>query len=413
MCFLCKEHKKLGMIFIQKDFLLYNLTELSIALEIHLLEVKILKNAIELYLLKKFKKLDAVVGDAKCQVRASILLDMINEGDLNSIDLKQHYNNLDKIYFELKDFLEILKSNEHQKRKTILNKIIGLTVYDILQLCNWNYVIPHHLFFVGLSFFSSLSFEKALEISENYLGSSRLKKLWFSTKKQLSLISIDYEQALAKKYGNSEIQKILEFIQTKGFCSMTAVYPSFIPIWNKIKDKKQLILKNTFYLCRCGGLREITNELFQANENKKIEKIKLKKEQNDIVFVMENYLFAGSYNEFEKIYNFSLDQSIFDILDLKLCSCSKFLIISDIENFDEAVLANFAQDRQFTNDAEIPWAELGLENSGLKKEYDYLKTLPGYSLNDMSKFLITHIYASTLEQELEDQRQLLMKLGKK
>ena len=47
--------------------------------------------------------------------------------------------------------------------------------------------------------------------------------------------------------------------------------------------------------------------------------------------------------------------------------------------------------------------DLVLTNSDLKKEFDYLNTLPGYNINDMSKFFINHIYASTIEQALEDQ----------
>lgn len=98
---------------------------------------------------------------------------------------------------------------------------------------------------------------------------------------------------------------------------------------------------------------------------------------------------------------------------MKLCFCNQKLDKSPLYDFSEAILANFAQHEQFTNEAEIPWTDLGLENSQLKKEYDRLRALSGYSLDDMSKFCIRHIYPSTVGQELEDQRQFLAKLGKK
>ena len=86
----------------------------------------------------------------------------------------------------------------------------------------------------------------------------------------------------------------------------------------------------------------------------------------------------------------------------KPCKCSNITEeITTINNIEESITAFFAQHPQFTNHAQIDWQGLGLVDSDLHKEYEYLNTLPGYSVNDMSKFCIDHIYPATIKEALE------------
>lgn len=406
------DNNKLGIFFKRDDYLYSRMKDLRVEFQMQFFEAGIVLEVIEIFLVHQYKKFDALVGDCKCQVRVSMLLDIIEKGELNIHNLKKIEQDINELQERLMIFIDKTEPHQMIEIKNIINLINNMKIYKFFEKNNLIYNIGNDLFLIVLFFFTYLKIEEIIKLSNNFISSSRASKILHSIKKKLSLLTIEYEQNLAKQYGNIEIQKILESIVTKGFCSMTAFYPSFIPIWNKIKDKKQLVLKKTILVCDCGGVKDIQSELFRANKNKELEKIGIEN-SNEAAFVIEGYYFNGSFEKLSTKIDFSIGNALIQINDFKLCSCSQQIKIPVIENIEEAVLANFAQHAQFTNGAEIPWAELGLENSDLKKEYDYLRTLPGYGIHDMSKFCIVHIYASTVEQELEDQRQILLKLGKK
>ena len=94
----------------------------------------------------------------------------------------------------------------------------------------------------------------------------------------------------------------------------------------------------------------------------------------------------------------------------KSCTCKKPSKENPVKSFDEAIMAFFAQHPQFTNGAEINWQGLGLENSDLKKEFDHLLTLPGFSRENMSVFQINHMYASTIADVLKEQKEMEARL---
>ncbi len=414
MCDFCEDiDQKIGILLKRNNYLQPRIKDIRIELQVQIFEIDIIKKAIESFLSHKYKKFDALVGDCKCQVRVSMLLDIVQENKLNKNQLYKINENLNNLKTRLLNLVEKIEKNKILEIKEILetNKH-NLSMNDFLKNYNLNYNLEHDLIILQLSFFSYFNFHKIVQISNNILSNSKAKELLQLAKKHLSLITVDYEQELAKVYGSEELRKVLEIVETKGFVSMTAFFPSLKPILEKIKQKKQLISKKTVYICDCYGIKDIQSELFRADENNKFKESKLEN-FNEAAFVIEGYQFNGSFEKLSENIKFSSENSLIQVNDFSLCTCQKSLNVPVVENIEEAILSNAAHHKQFTNGAEIPWADLGLENSELKKEYDYLRTLSGYGINDMSKFCIVHIYASTVGQELEDQRELLMKLGKK
>jgi len=412
MCFFCVASKKLGILFKRDDYINPKIKDLRNALQIQLFEIELFDEAFRKFIIHKYKKFDALVGDCKCQVRASMLVDIIYDNKNDKLEVEQVQQHLNDLKNKVLDLIDQTEMHHVIETKKIIDQMKHLSLYEFFEKNHLNFKIMHDFFYLGISFFLTPYVDyKAFDIYKN-ITDRKYIKLLNDAKKQLSLISIEYEQNLAKQYCNINIQKILDFIQSKGSCSMTAFYPSFIPIWEKIKDKKQLVLKKTLYFCKCGGLKDIQSEFFRANNKNTFEKI-VQNDLQEAAFVIEGYNFEGSLGQLKKIVGAPDEHTEIKQEYVKLCSCLNHLQKTDIENFDDVIFASFVQHAQFTNDAEIPWVELGLESSEFKKEFDRLQLISGCALEDMSVFRINHIYASTVGQELEDQRQLLVKLGKK
>ena len=86
------------------------------------------------------------------------------------------------------------------------------------------------------------------------------------------------------------------------------------------------------------------------------------------------------------------------------CRMSSISSFSNNNTFDlkTSFLAAFAQHPQFINNSEINFKELGLENSLIHQEYNYLLSLPGCSINDMSILYLDHAYPSTIADALKE-----------
>jgi hypothetical protein len=126
------------------------------------------------------------------------------------------------------------------------------------------------------------------------------------------------------------------------------------------------------------------------------------------------YQYPGSLQDLQNKLNVALEYPNIPIENYKLCTCENSWQVQDYGySLEEKIMGFFAQHPQFTNHAPINWKGLELEDSDLKKQYDHWLTIKGVNVNDMSVFQISHMHASTVKQELEDQRQLLIKLGKK
>lgn len=411
-CF-CNEKKdnKIGVFLKHPDYLYSNLKELKVAANVQNLELVFLQKVIELLITHHYKQLDPIVGDRKCQTRVSMLLDIFQEHNFTKSYCDVVQSHLNEAKEHLQNFVNKLDTKNVAELKSIIKGFYGKQLSEIFKHNQLSYEISNDILVISLCFFLFFQYDKIVIFSDTLLSNSKAKDLLLLAKKKLLEISIHYEQSLADKYGNNEDKKILNFVETFGFCKMTAFFPSFKVILTKIQKQKQLILVKKIVFCLCGGIRDIVNDLYRANDDKLV-KVSLRTKE-EVVAIIEGYQFQGSLMTLKNIINLPIDLRYLDVHSFKICTCKKFLEFTKIENIEDIILASFAQHTQFTNDTDIPWAKLGLENSDLKKEYDRLQKIPGCSLDDMSVFRIIHIYASTVGQELEDTRQLLLKLGKK
>ncbi|MBI2344859.1 hypothetical protein HYV10_02175 [Candidatus Dependentiae bacterium] len=407
-----KKDNEVGIFLKHPDYLYTNRKELNVAINVRNLELNILEQVVQLLITRHYKQLDPLVGDSKCQTRASMLLDIFQQNQFARTYCDTIQDHLNEAKEHLREFIEKIDSSNIERIKNITNEFYRDQLSNFFKKNNLDYEISDELLIISLCYFLFFKYEKIVLFSENLLSNSKAQDLLLLAKKKLLKITLHYEQSLVEKYGNEELKRILKFKEINGFCEMTAFYPSLIPILNKIENKRQLILIKNIIFCECGGIKFIKNDLYQGNGLDKLERINSKKEE-EVAVIIEGYCFNGSFQQLADYLGISLRILVSSLDNLKLCNCSKSFNLIVEDDIETIILSNAAHHKQFTNGAEIPWVELGLEDSELKKEYDYLRTLSGYSVDDMSKFCIRHIYVSTVGQELEDQRQFLLKLGKK
>jgi hypothetical protein len=384
------------------------------------LELQIILLAIKFFQMKKLKMFDGLVGDQKCQVRASILVDLYENFDKNIEIFNKEKKNIDfliKKYEKL--FIELDLANYPKIKKS---KINYNSIFDLFFLLKLFFEPPLNLKILSLSLITMLNKKDLFDLSKNKLGREKIDSLVDMAKIELSSLSIEYEQKIAKKYSSISVQMALQQIGTKkysiGYSSMTAFFPSWIAIWDKMQLTHQIFLKKLFSFCKCGGIEKIFFEIYKFR-GRNLCKIAMNSHDKNVAMIILSYRYKGSFNKLKEILHTSnLKDTIIPTEYLFYCKCSNNAnVIKNIEleknHLADGINAVFAQHPQFINKIEIDWVGLGLENSELKKEYDRLRTLSGYGINDMSKFCIVHIYASTVGQELEEQRELLAKLGKK
>lgn len=381
------------------------------------LEIKIMLLAISYFNNRNLKIFDGLVGDQKCQTRASMILDLFDNMEKNSKIFDKDFNSLKDLELKYEKIFMDLDIAKYPRIKK--EKIIYSSVYDLFVVHKLFFEPSLNLKFLSLALITNTTKENLFELAKGKLGKEKISKFIDMVKIELSRLSIEYEQQIAYKYSLTSVQIALKQIDKKkyssGYSSMTAFFPSWIAIADKMRAKKQLFIKKLIVFCHCGGVKKIFFEKYRF-QSTKICEMSLQNGDFSIAMIILSYRYKGSFENLKKVLNISdIKDTIIPEKYLFYCKCTQFLEDLDLNsNFlKDGINAVFAQHSQFINDIEIDWLHLGLENSELKKEYEYLKTLPGYSINDMSNFLIVHIYASTVEQELEEQKKLLEKLGKK
>ncbi len=382
-------------------------------LYIYLLEIIIIKEAIKAFTKKQLKNFDSSVGDWKCQTRTSLFLDLIKDKKLlQSISKEQ--NNFSRLIKNTQKLILNIKTMKHLERQQLTKELKTKNIESIL--------IENHIFFKSFESINVLSLlylcsplnVKHLPLIEKTLIShKKFIKILNSAKYKLTLLTIDYERQIALTYGSKKLQKILNQVESKGFCSMTAFFPSFKPIFQKLKASNQILGIKIIHFCLCTGITNITLNFYSFNKDCFILINKSQMNKNDEVMIIAGYQFSHSFNKLKKALNLTKNATL--ILDQyqKPCGCNKKLKkLKNIspKNIESVILAGFVQHPQFITNAEIDWKGLGLENSDLKKEYDHLKTIPGCSIDDMSQFCIRHIYPSTIADVLKEQEEMEARL---
>ncbi len=404
--------ESIGYLFYRKDMYV-SLVDLKRELLNHLFEVSIIKLGIESFLNKNIIALDASIGDWKCQTRASILVDISNDSEIYS-HLDEELKKVTRLFKDIENYLIQLNSfNSIEAQNFSRKELHNLSLGQILKNHNLLYFPLEKSLFLGLSFLTTVENEKLSIFMNHQLSINKMKAIINQAKKDLCHLSIEYENRLSLEYGTVENKKALKQIEHKAMQYMTSLFVGFMPIFKKMKVKQEPFLINYIYFCECGGVQSITSDLMQY-QNSDFVKISTENYMDTVVTVIEVYQYPGSLQDLQSKLNISLDLTNIPVDYYRWCTCSSPWKIDDYGySLETKIMGFFAQHPQFTNHAEINWKGLELENSDLKKEYEQFLTVKGVSQKDMSVFQINHMYASTVQEELEDQRQLLLKLGKK
>ncbi len=403
--------QKIGLFLHRENILLPRVKKIPIALLDQLFEAKIILCAIDALLSGQIIKFDPTsVGDCKCQVRAAMIMDIVSDDNFMSMTIHNDKRKLQAMIQRLNSLLIKFDFDQYLQIKKIMGEIQGLSLYEIFEQYDLNLDLNPSTVNLALCFFVASSRDDLFNIADGLSG-QKINSLLAIAKKNLSSLSMKYEQLIAKKYGTAENQKSLQMLVTNGYHTITSFFPAFKPIFHKLKASQQAFVKKTIHFCLCGGVQNQTVELYRAIHSsfKEVSMNIL----SEVVMNIQGYQFEGSFEQLKEILNVPQNMIVIPSEYFKRCECKKSLFIPKLENIEEAIFANFAQHPQFTNDVKIDWDGLGLVDSDLKKEFDYLNTLPGYSINDMSKFCISHIYASTVEQVLQEQKEFEVRLKKK
>jgi hypothetical protein len=404
--------ESIGYLFYRKDMPV-SLVDLKRELINHIFEASIIKLGIESFLNRSFISLDPSIGDWKCQTRASILVDISSAHDISKF-LSEELQKINKLLNNIENYLQQINSfNSVESQNFSRKELHNLSLGQILKANDLLYFSSEKALLLGLGFLTTTENENFSIFINHQLSVNKMKAIINQAKKDLCHLSIEYEKHLALEYGTKENQKALQQIEHKAMQYMTSLFVGFMPIFQKMKAKKEPFLINYLCFCHCGGVQSITSELMQF-QNYDFIKIPTENYMDKVVTVIEVYQYPGSLQDLQNRLNISVELTNIPVDYYKWCTCFSPWKIDDYGySLETKIMGFFAQHPQFTNHAEINWKGLELEDSDLKKEYEQFLKVKGVSQKDMSVFQINHMYASTVGQELEDQRQLLLKLGKK
>lgn len=406
------KHNNIGYIIKREDLHKLKIIDLLKELQNNLFEISIAELALSAFQQKFLKSLDASIGDWKCQTRTSMIIDKINNPESTNLiffKAKKSTMNLKKITQNLLFQIKNMNPIEHQNLTR--KKLNNLSLFNFLKEYDLNHNFPEIIKLIGLCFLTTTENHHLDIFHAQLVTTNKMKAIINQAKKTLCLLSIEHEQNLAKQYGGAELQKCLQQIEFKGMQHMTSLFAGFYAIFKKMKAENQPFLNHTIKFCSCGGVQSNPIKFFKPQKNI-YQEFPLPEDHTQALTIIEAYQFLGTLHQLQDLLGISHDIPRFSKKMInKTCHCKNPTQHLNIDSIDESIMAFFAQHPQFTNGAEIDWQGLGLENSELKKEYDYLKTLKGFSREDMSKFQIIHMYPSTIADVLKEQEELQKQLG--
>lgn len=391
------KNEYIGYLLTRSD--LINLREKLLIKElyVHLFELEILVKSLNDLSEKRYWKFDSLVGDRKCQARTSMMLDNVE----NTLSLRQVKNKIEIYFTRLNELINKVLNYSNLERHLLTKNLKELSLKKYLEQQDLTFEVPLNVKIIALSYLTSLSKQDLLDLSFQGLSSNKLDKILITAKVHLCRLSIKYEQELAQDYGCIQEQKILNKIETKGFCSMVSTFPGIKHILQKVKDKSQVVIKKLIRFCSCGGIKDKKIKKFQEKNNQLQHQSLYTIKDDQAIMAVEGYQFEGSFEQLKNILGVPGEATLIPEDYYKNCNCSQENVLRKIEDFEHAIIACLTQHPQYTTNSEIDFEGLGLLDSDVKKEYDYLKSLKGYSREDMSKFFAYHIYPSTVKEVLE------------
>ncbi len=412
--FISKKDCSIGLLVHRKN-IPYPIVELiKKELLIYIFEAQVMLKTIDFIQKKQLFFFDGHVGDAKCQTRASMLLDLFEDEKTLISELNQEKIKLLSLINKINNLIINLRFNDSNFIKKNLASYKYSFMSDFIEEHQIYFTPSSQLLLTSLCHIIHLTRQEIKNLMHNKISINKIDKLRELAKMKVCQLSVEYEQNLALKCGSSQDCKILNQIESKHYSSafslMTACFPSFKLILEKIKQKKQPILLHKIQFCTCGGTNGEKYILFKL-KNKIFVSTNLNEFSNDqAIITINSYQFAGSFAQLKTLLNIPADAALIDYRFRQPCMCKTPTVHLPTINFEEIILGYFVQHPQFITNAEIDWKGLGLENSDLKKEFDHLKTIPGCSNEDMSVFCIKHVYASTIADVLKEQEEMEARL---
>lgn len=372
-------------------------------------ELLILKECILSIKNHDYSAFDSSVGDWKCQTRTSMLIDFMHiETDWQN----QLTHELDQIELCLQKITNTIATTENYnfvQQQEFTKVLQEQSLYTYLVNSNiLSYQPSHELFFLGLCFLTTIKNHHNNPIFiQSSLSKDKSKKIITLAKQQLCSLSIHYAKRLAKEYGTKEEQIALQQIETKNIQSMTSLFVEFKSVFAKMKLHQQPFIVRTTIFCSCNKVQGLFNTRYTCNNGYYEINNQNSISNNEAITVIEAYQAPKSLYELQSSLSVSSSDQGIPSKYYEPCQCINPTPIQPIQDIDLAIMAFFAQHPQFTNLKPIDFEGLGLANSQIKKEYDYLLTLPGFSRLDMTIFHINHMYPSTIAAVLQESEEMV------
>lgn len=401
-----KNKREIGYFLKRNDISNIKIKELLQELQILLLEAKIIKDSIHQLQTKQLSFFDAAVGDWKCQTRASMILDIMQDVTFLNQELSQSLSITHTLIITIKQLHDQIKLYNPTEQQALTKKLQQISLYEYFTQHELIYNFSEKLILSCLCFFNTLKNYKLPTFTNHQVSTNKIQKLFKLSKKTLCILSINHEQHLAKTYCSLNEQKVLTQIESHNFCSMTPTFHGAKAIFKKMKIKQQQFITNTAIFCACSGIISININFFISKNNEFIETSPIPN-VNDVVMVINSYQFPGSLKELQKNLGVPQTEPFIPKQYYKFCMCNYPTVKSKPFTIENAILTFFAQHPQFLNDAPMAFEKLGLKDSDVHKEYNYLQRAKGFNRNDMSSFHIDHIYVSTIAEMLEQNEHVI------
>jgi hypothetical protein len=404
-----KNIKTIGFLIQRKNLPNPELRNIHTELLLMQLELTLLKKTLNIIVNHEWNQLDGLAGDQKCQTRASIILDYAQEAASGNKTIKTALYSLNKYLKLIKNLLKKYTPENQSFAKAYKKNTPFKSLSEFVDTLKIDYSFFKSFITLTLCLSTKISKSAIKKITPSVLSNQQIDKFVESAKIALCTISVQYEQKLSKLYGTKEEQTLLQAVGHKKYSSgmsiMTAFAPSFSVILKKMKTLHQSFAHKLFIFCQCAGLIQKDFSIYQLDDNN-LHKITIKDPLTPVM-VFESYQYPGSLNQLRNALDFSTCfVTTIEKKCYKECKCANPSKMQPIKNLEEGFHAVFAQHTQFINNPDIDFQKLQLEHSDFKKHYEYLKNLPGFNINDMSKFLIVHVYASTIDDVLKEQEEL-------
>jgi len=396
-----KSQEKIGYFLKRNNISNINLKDLIQELHILRFEATIMLEAMHHFKHKNLYAFDCLVGDCKCQARTAMILDLVHDNHLPEQKIDELLLFINDQIAKISALLERINLSHQTEKQQLTQKLKQITILEYFNQNDFLFEVSDDLILISLCFLITPINNISTLTDYKSISTNKIKCLLIKAKITLCELTIEYEKSLAQTYGNPDEQKILSQIESKGFCSMTALFPGFKHILNKTKKNNRSILKKIIHFCICGGIINKSTTYLKAINNKLISVDISQEFLNEAVMVIEGYQFAGSFSDLKHILGVPEHETLVPKDFYRDCNCINPSKINPILDNETAFLASLTQHPQFTTGVNIDFEGLDLLCTDIYEKYCFLINQSGFSRSNMEQYYVHHIHPSTIKHELE------------